>query len=185
MRAVSRSIAGLLMLLMLLVAPAFAGEAEDRAAIDRLFVELHDAPDAATAADLSQRIWSYWLNPADPVLAGRMRDVLSARGMGDVTGAIRLLNDLVRDFPDYAEGWNQRATMYYAIGDYASSIADCARVLELEPRHFGALSGRALMELALGQRALALKDISAALAVHPFLEERKLFPELNQPMTRV
>jgi hypothetical protein len=69
--------------------------------------------------------------------------------------------------------------MYYAIGNFAASIADCEKVLELEPRHFGALSGRATMYLLQGKRALALKDMAAALAVHPFISGRELFPELD------
>ena len=89
------------------------------------------------------------------------------------------------DYPDYAEGWNQRATLYYMMGDFERSIADCAKVLALEPRHFGALSGRALMYLQLGKRALALRDMAAALAIHPFLSEALLFPELSRPMTHV
>ena len=54
-------------------------------------------------------------------------------------------------------------------------------MLELEPRHFGALSGRALIYLQQGKRALAIKDMAAAVAVHPFLSERQLFPELDRP----
>ena len=165
--------------------PAFAGEAEDKAALDQLFAQLLVAPDAETAEQIDQRIWAYWINPTDPILAGRMRDIMSARSMGDPLGAIKLLDQLVTDYPDYAEGWNQRATMYYAVGNYEQSIADCARVLELEPRHFGALSGRALMYLSLGKRALALKDMATALAIHPFLNERKLFPELLHDVTHV
>ena len=165
--------------------PAFAGEAEDKAALDQLFAQLLVAPDAETAEQIDQRIWAYWINPTDPILAGRMRDIMSARSMGDPLGAIKLLDQLVTDYPDYAEGWNQRATMYYAVGNYEQSIADCAKVLELEPRHFGALSGRALMYLSLGKRALALKDMATALAIHPFLNERKLFPELLHDVTHV
>lgn len=70
------------------------------------------------------------------------------------------------------------------MGDYEASIADCAKVLELEPRHYGALSGRALMYLQQGKRSLALKDMKAALELHPFLSERQLFPELQQEITR-
>ena len=173
------------LLLVLFALPAFAGEAEDKAALDQLFAQLRVAPDAETAQEIDQRIWAYWTNPSDPTLAGRMRDVMSARSMGDPMGAIKLLDQLVQDYPDYAEGWNQRATMYYAVGNYEQSIADCARVLELEPRHFGALSGRALMYLGLGKRALALKDMATALAIHPFLSERKLFPELLHDVTHV
>jgi tetratricopeptide (TPR) repeat protein len=157
----------------------------DTEALDTLFAELREAPDAATAQQIDQRIWSIWLTPTDPELASRMSAVLQARGRGDAIEAIQLLNLLVEDYPDYAEGWNQRATMLYIVGNFPASIADCARVLELEPRHFGALSGRAIMYLQLDQRSLALKDMTTALEIHPFLNERRLFPELQQEITRI
>ena len=176
---------GMVLGLMLSSAPAFAQEFVDRGALDKLFVELRTAPDATTAHRIDQQIWFHWTTPSDPLLAGRMNEALAARSMGDPVEAIVLLNRLIEDYPDYAEGWNQRATMYYVIGNFDASIADCAKVLELEPRHFGALSGRALMYLQQGRRALALKDMAAALAIHPFLNERRLFPELQQDITRI
>jgi tetratricopeptide (TPR) repeat protein len=109
-----------------------------------------------------------------------MREVLDAREVGDLPEAIRLLDRLVVAYPGYAEAWNQRATMHYMAGNLAASLADCARVLELEPRHFGALAGRALIYLMLGQRDLALRDITAGVAIHPFLPEQQLFPELQK-----
>jgi len=173
------------LLLLWSVTPALADDAADQAAIDKLFAELRVAPDPASAQAIDAQIWTYWTAPSDPILAGRMREVHTARGMGNPAAAIRLLDKLIADYPDYAEAWNQRATIYFMLGDFEASIADCARVLEIEPRHFGALSGRALMYLQLGKRALALKDMAAALAVHPFLSERRLFPELDTPMTQI
>lgn len=174
----------LLALLLLVAAPARADDAADRAALDQLFIELRDAPDAATASVTTGKIWSIWISPADPDLALRMMDVMEARATRGIAPTIALLDALIADYPAYAEGWNQRATMHYINGDYGASIADCAKVLELEPRHFGALSGRAMMYLQLGQRGLALRDIRAALALHPYLAERALFPELAVPLTR-
>jgi tetratricopeptide (TPR) repeat protein len=171
--------------LLVLAVPAFAGEAEDKVALDRLFLQLRNAPDAASAEAIDQQIWDLWMTPADPVLKKRMDEVLLLRSMGDIAGAVTLLDTLVIDYPGYAEGWNQRATMYYVMGDFDRSIADCARVLALEPRHFGALSGRALMYLQLGQRELALRDMTSAVAIHPYLNERQLFPELGVPATRI
>lgn len=173
------------LLLVFFTLPALADDAAQREMIDRLFGQLRVAPNAEAAHEIDRQIWTLWQTPTDPVLAERMREALSARAMGDVTGAIALLDTLVADYPDYAEAWNQRATLYYMIGDLEASIADCGKVLELEPRHFGALSGRAVIYLQLGQRALALRDMAAALAIHPFLSERRLFPELGAPMTHV
>ena len=76
-----------------------------------------------------------------------------------------LLNALVDRLPDYAEGWNQRATVYYMLGNYEASLADIDKVLEFEPRHFGALSGRCMIYLAQGKRALAIKDMPAGAAL--------------------
>lgn len=171
--------------LALAAVPLRADDFTNSEALDKLFAQLRVAPDASSAHDIDQQIWFYWTTPTDPVLVGRMQEVLAARSMGDMAEAIVLLNRLIEDYPGYAEAWNQRATMYYMIGNFEASIADCAKVLELEPRHFGALSGRALMYLQMGRRALAIKDMATALAIHPFLSERQLFPELQQQTTHI
>jgi tetratricopeptide (TPR) repeat protein len=171
--------------LLSLTLPALADDVADRTALDKLFAQLRVAPDAETAHEIDQQIWIHWTIPSDPILAGRMREALVARNTGNIAAAVGLLDKLIDDYPDYAEAWNQRATMYYLMGDFERSIADCEKVLALEPRHFGALSGRSLMYLQMGKRALALKDMAAALEIHPFLNERQLFPELQQDVTRI
>lgn len=182
-RGFAGALAALALSLLMLV-PAAADEATDKATLDTLFGLLHDAPDEATANAISNKIWSIWTTPSDPDLDLRMRDVLEARAMRGVETTIELLDQLIVDYPAYAEGWNQRATMHFIAGNLEASIADCARVLELEPRHYGALSGRAMIYLQQGKRSLALRDMRAALALHPFLGERLLFPELQRDITR-
>lgn len=192
MFATTQSVPGLFRLLMLLAATlllsagavAQDSQSSHDAELDRLFAELRVAPDPATAQRIDRRIWMYWLSPADPDLARKMEEALQARRFGDYGNAIRLLTDMISDYPHYAEAWNQRATIYFFMRNFEASVADCAKVLELEPRHFGALSGRALNYLQLDKRALALKDMIKALEIHPFLNERYLFPELSQEMTR-
>ncbi len=173
-----------LMLCALAAGPAVAQPNADQAALDQLFAALKVAPDAETAQAIDQQIWLHWTRPSDPDLAARMSEVLQARSDFDLRRAQRLADDLVGDHPDYAEGWNQRATILYMLRDYEGSLADIEKVLEHEPRHFGALSGRALIYLAQGKRALAIKAIQQALSYHPFLAEKQLFPEL-QDITRI
>lgn len=162
-----------------------ADEATHEASLDALFAELRLAPDAETAREIDRQIWIRWMTPSDPTLAGRMGEAMAARRLGDIPGAIVLLTRLIADYPTYAEAWNQRATTYYLINDFAASLADIEKVLEFEPRHFGALAGRALIYLQQGKRALAVRDMAAALRLHPFLSERRLFPELLQDVTRI
>lgn len=179
---------GILLLLLLALplagTPALAEASGDRARLDDLFAALAAAPDAATADAIDARIWRIWMVPADPELAARMAAVLAAEQGGDLATALDLLDRLVVTYPDYAEGWNQRATVEFQLGRYAASLADIDRVLTLEPRHFGALGGRVLIYLAEGNRPLAIRAMLAALAIHPFLAELALFPEL-QPAARI
>jgi tetratricopeptide (TPR) repeat protein len=91
----------------------------------------------------------------------------------------------VTDYPDYAEGWNQRATLYYMLDNLEASLADIDKVLAIEPRHYGALAGRVLIYLKQGKHDEALRDMRAALALHPYLNERRLFPELAEDVTHV
>ena len=143
------------------------------------------APDADAANVIVQQIWQAWTTPDDPVLAARMQEIMAKRASQNLDGAIEDLEVLVADYPDYAEGWNQLATLHYIISDYEASLADIDKVLQFEPRHFGALVGRAMIYRAQGKQALAIKDMAAALALHPFLVERALFPELLDDVTRI
>ena len=83
--------------------------------------------------------------------------------------AERFFTEMVEKKPEFAEGWNKRATVRYLARNFEGSIADIDKTLALEPRHFGALSGLGLVYLAMGNEAKALAAFKRALAVHPHL----------------
>lgn len=169
-------------------APAWADDPVvthvDDAELDRLFPLLANAKSPEEARVYADQIWQVWFSPTTPEVADRMALVVAARSLHSYDHAIALLTDLVDDYPDYAEAWNQRATMYFLVGDYESSLADVEETLKREPRHFGALSGRAIIYLRLGEEYLARQSILEALKYHPFLNERALFPDLFDPPTQ-
>ncbi len=96
--------------------------------------------------------------------------------------ALLIFNQIIENFPDYAEGWNKRATLYYMVGNFDASIADIEKTLALEPRHFGALSGLGLVYLQQEQLMKARDAFRSLIDVHPnspnakenldFVEER-------------
>jgi tetratricopeptide (TPR) repeat protein len=81
--------------------------------------------------------------------------------------AVKTFSEVIRKKPDFAEGWNKRATAYYLAGDYERSLADCDEVLKRNPNHFGALSGAGQIHFALENFELALVWFRRALEVNP------------------
>ena len=153
------------LLTVFLSGPAtFAQTAE----LDDLFTRLKDA-DAQAAGRIERDIWNAWSksgSPAFDLLLQRGRDAMAA---GNTQEAIEHFTALIDHAPDFAEGWNARATAYYQAGLFGPSIADIAQTLTLNPRHFGALSGLAAMYEQLGNPDKALVIYKAALAIHPHL----------------
>jgi tetratricopeptide (TPR) repeat protein len=144
---------------------------------EQLFEALAAAPDEATAREIADSIWNLWFQAPDPDAQHLMELVLERRQMFDLPMALKLLDQLVEEAPDWAEAWNQRATIRFMAGDYEGSLADIDRVLPLEPKHFGALSGEAIILTQLGREAEAQSVLRRAVAIHPFLVERALLKE--------
>jgi cytochrome c-type biogenesis protein CcmH/NrfG len=95
---------------------------------------------------------------------------VNAMSVDDTETALAAFNEVVRLDDSFAEGFNKRATVEFARHDFAASVADIERTLQLEPRHFGALAGLGQVYLAMNKKAAALKAFEAALAIDPKLE---------------
>ena len=137
-----------------------------------LLAELAQSQSAADAQRLSQEIWQVWLTAPDEAAQEVLDAAMTRREAYDFRGAIEILNRLITHYPDYAEGWNQRATMYYLVGDFEASLKDVDETLAREPRHFGALAGKSVILFNQGKVGLAQIAVRDALQYHPFLNER-------------
>ncbi len=144
---------------------------------EQLFARLAAAPDAATARRVADAIWNLWFRAPDAEAEHLMELVQERRQMFDLAMALKLLDQLVAEAPDWAEAWNQRATIRFMAGDYEGSLADIDRVLPLEPKHFGALAGEAIILMRLGRDEEAQTVLKRAVAINPFLVERALLKE--------
>ncbi|MCE2521118.1 MAG: tetratricopeptide repeat protein [Alphaproteobacteria bacterium] len=167
-RAMACFLAGLVVAGHLLqVAPLCAAQDDPR--LDTLFRQLHETLDDRLALQLQQEIWTLWLQSDDPELEALMQGGRVLMVRGDHAGAVTVFSRLIELAPDFAEAWNKRATVHYLMGRFDDSIADCMRVLELEPRHFGALSGLGLIHTALGNPETALYWYREALKQNPHM----------------
>jgi tetratricopeptide (TPR) repeat protein len=156
------------------VAVALAGSAasasQDDPRLKALFATLKATQSEDEARRTEVEIWRVWIAHKNPEIEKLMRRGMAAFNEDDHEGALEAFNDVVQSDKSFAEGWNKRATVEYAMGDFEASIADIEHTLALEPRHFGALSGLGQIYLAIDKKELALKAFEAALAIDPHLE---------------
>jgi tetratricopeptide (TPR) repeat protein len=153
----------------------------DRAhGLDFLFGALKVAPDEASARHVEARIWALWLQTPSDTAALLMMRAKAAMDAQQMDVALKLLDAVIKLRPDYVEGWNRRATLYYLQNDYAHSLEDIEQVLVREPRHFGALAGLGMIMQDLGDEKRALDAFRKALAVDPYLEK---VPELVKTLS--
>lgn len=138
--------------------------------LDFLFGALKAAPDDAAAKAVEDRIWAVWTGAGNETTNLLMSRAKKAADDKDYDLAIRMLNSIIEIKPDFTEAWNRRATVYFLKKDYVNSIADIAKVLAREPRHFGALSGLGLIMQDVGDDRHALDAYRKALEIYPRLK---------------
>jgi tetratricopeptide (TPR) repeat protein len=148
--------------------------------LDFLFGALKAAPDEASAKHVEARIWALWLQTPSDTAALLMMRAKAAMDAQQIDVALKLLDAVVKLRPDYVEGWNRRATLYYLKNDYGHSLQDIEQVLVREPRHFGALAGLGMIMQDLGDEKRALDAFRKALALNPHLDK---VPELVKTLS--
>jgi tetratricopeptide (TPR) repeat protein len=113
-------------------------------------------------------LWAIWSRADNAENNAALEAVQSLIERGRFEDSIKKANALIARAPTFAEAHNQRAIAHYLTGRLAESAEDCRRVLELNPYHFGALSGLGQCQLRLGQRAEAIRTFRRALDLQPF-----------------
>ena len=159
--------------LLICALPSLAGADQNDPRLDTLFGSLQTADTLSEATVYVTQIWDVWAEHEDPIQKDRMNRGVKAMEDGDYVVAIGVFSNVIKADPEFAEGWNKRATVYYLLGRVVESQNDVNEVLRLEPRHFGALSGRGLLYAATGDLRNALRAFEEALAVNPFMPSVK------------
>jgi tetratricopeptide (TPR) repeat protein len=148
-------------------APATSTAKTRQARLDKLFSGLGRARKEKAAERIAGTIWQAWLDSGSANINLMMLWAQKAMEAQKFDVALDFLDQVTTLDPTYAEGWNRRATVHYMMKNYAKSLADIERTLQLEPRHFGALSGMARIMADTGHKQAALDAWQRVLAIYP------------------
>ncbi len=174
----------LLLVLSLLACPVAADADQSDRRLPALFDRLRATADEGEAALITHEIWAIWRQADNEAATLLMEEALGAMRVERYEQALAALNQVVALVPEYAEGWNARATLYYLMGEHEASAIDVRRTLALEPRHFGAWSGLGLIHMSLGNDQAALAAFERALEINPHLRGSRENLELIRKRVR-
>lgn len=140
-----------------------------QARLDQLFTELKRERNEKAAERIAQRIWGEWAVSGSASIDLMMQWSQKATEDQKYDVALDFLDQVVTLQPTYAEGWNRRATVHFLMKNYGKSMSDIDHTLQLEPRHFGALSGLAQIMADTGHKQSALEAWQKVLAIYPMM----------------
>jgi len=145
--------------------PAFAAQDDER--LDELFKRLKTTSDVNESQNVESTIWVIWTESGRSDVDELMQQGIAKMRVGQLDDALDAFDDIVEIAPGFAEGWNKRATVLYLLDDLPESVRDIHRTLELESRHFGALSGLGLIFIERGDDEAALSAFEEVVKIHP------------------
>jgi len=126
-----------------------------------------DTADTQIIRSTENQIMEIWLQHSNSDVEELMQMGTQRMNGRLYSEALLIFSRIIENFPNYAEAWNKRATLYYIAGNQDASIADIEKVLALEPRHFGALSGLGLVYIQQEELSKARQAFEKLIAVHP------------------
>jgi len=137
--------------------------------VPALLAALRDSDeDVRTVAE--EAIWVIWSRSGDAQVDKLFAQALGAMNEGRYPESIATFSQVIERKPDFAEGWNKRATLYFLTGQFENSLKDCDEVIKRNPTHFGALAGYGQIYLQLHDFEKALYYFKRALAVNPNMD---------------
>ena len=149
--------------------------------IDELFNQLKNATSYQESKEIESKIWELWTtHPSNNSLTALMADGSFYMSQNKLETAYETFTKTIELDSNWAEAWNKRATVLYLMGEYELSQADIDKVLELEKRHFGALSGQGLVQTAMKNYQKALDSYIEAHKVHPNMKSPLIMIEKLQ-----
>jgi len=145
------------------------------------FKQLVETKTKLDAGILEKKIWDIWhKHPKNEFLTDKLGFATKLMYRGNYHFALQIFTNIINEDPSWSEAWNKRATLLYLMKDFQKSLVDIDYTLKLEPRHFGALSGRAQIYIMLEEYEKALEDFKSIKNIHPTSVEKDTIPKLEK-----
>ena len=149
--------------------------------LDELFDQLEKVNNSKTAELLEKKIWSIWNeHPSDIRLTEKLELGAELIQYGNYDYALKIFDNILATDPEWSEAWNKRATVFFLMKQYKKSLSDIEKVLKIESRHFGALSGQARIFIKLQEYESAIISLKKALEFYPAFRSGELIPEIER-----
>jgi len=149
--------------------------------LDNLFNQLKNTNNIKSAELLEKKIWSVWSeHPTNNKLTERLELGTELMQYGNYNYALKVFDNILVTDPKWSEAWNKRATVYFLMSQFANSLSDIDKVLNMEPRHFGALSGQARIFIKLQEYEKAIISLKKAVEFYPAFRSGELIPEIER-----
>ena len=140
---------------------------QNDARLEDLFEILSTTESDVQINEVTSSIWDIWYETNDPLIEADFYRGLESMRTGDLMMAVAFFTRVIDKNPNFAEGWNKRATVYYMLGKFDASMMDIHETLKLEPRHFGAMDGMGLIFIHLEQFDKAIDIYDQMLKIFP------------------
>ena len=147
--------------------------------LDNLFLKLKNSPDKTIAKQYENKIWKHWLTDGSNEISNlQMQRGVNLLQSGELQDALQIFKNLSKKEPLWAEPINKIATIKFLMGDYLGSVNDIQLTLQLEPRHFGAISGLVQINMFFKNYSEALKNLDYVILINPFINIQQIRPDI-------
>ena len=149
--------------------------------LDKLFKTLKKIDSSVDAIVIEKEIWALWnSHPERKQLTDKLELGTGLMYEGNYLYALEVFNNIIKSDPNWPEAWNKRATLFFLMKNYPRSLNDIDVVLDIEPRHFGALSGRARIFIQFKEYQKAIINLKEAKTIYPTINNNNLIKELEK-----
>ena len=149
--------------------------------LNNLFNQIEKVNNSKSASLLEEKIWSIWnKHPTNNKLTDKLEFGTELMQYGDYNYALIVFDNIILSDHKWSEAWNKRATVHFLMNQFTNSLDDIEKVLNIEPRHFGALSGQARIFIKLQKYEKAIKSLERALEFYPSFKSGEMIPEIER-----